>query len=387
MNNLKFSEMAIEDIQQRLAALDLDKLRESALQDIRSGKKTRRQQGVKLLRALEGLRRNNAAPEDLVISRVPVVPAAFRPYTMAGDTFVPGDANELYSDLVKAVNTHKESEAVFGPGQSHDTARYLRKAVDAAYGYDDSPNPKIKNRGVSGLMQKILGSGPKTSWVQSKLLAKPQDYVGRGVISPDPELGMDELGIPEDMAWELFDAHIRREMASQGIPVTRALELIKKRDPKARQILDNKLKTHPVIYTRAPAWHRHNVVSGYAKITDGNNINISPLVTAGFNADFDGDTMGVHAPALPAAIKDAKEKLLPSKMLFSIRSRDTTLPQPKHEALLGLASAQLNPSGVVHKFNSREEALAAINAGAIKLQDQVEFPDLGLAAAKGLDSL
>lgn len=365
--------MAIEDIAELLGSVDLESMRQSALADIRSGKKTKRAQGVKVLRAVSGLQRANVKPTDLLISKVPVIPAAFRPYTTAGDTFIPGDANELYSDLVKAVKLHEEHAQVFGNVPRSETARYVREAARATYGYADSPNPKIKGRSVSGFLQKILGGNPKTSWVQQKLLAKPQDFVGRGVISPDPDLGMDELGLPEYMAWDLFDAHVRRALSARGVPVSRALELIKARHPLAKQVLEQEMKDKPVIYSRAPAWHKQNVISGYAKIADGDNIMISPYVTAGVAGDFDGDTMAVHVPAMSEAIKDAQEKLLPSKMLFSVRSRDTTLPQPKHEMTLGLASAQLNPSGVVHKVSSQEEALEGIRNGSIKLQDQVEI--------------
>lgn len=365
--------MSINALAQKLNEMDLGQMRETALADIRSGKKTKRQAGVKLLRAIDGLQRNQMRPADLLITKVPVIPAAFRPYTMAGDTFVPGDANELYSDLIKATQIHSENSRLLGDQGSPETAGYVRNAVRAVYGYGDSPNPKIKSRKVSGFLSKILGGNPKTSWVQQKLLAKPQDFVGRGVISPDPDLGMDEVGIPEDMAWDLYDAHVRRAMAAQGIPVSRALEMIKARNPKAKMILESEMRSKPVIYSRAPAWHKHNVISGYAKITDGHNIMISPLVTAGLAGDFDGDTMGVHVPAMPEALKDAREKLLPSKMLFSVRNRDTTLPQPKHEMVLGTASAQLNPSGVVHRFATQEEALGAIKAGQVKLQDQVEI--------------
>lgn len=371
--------MSVSDIARRLESLDLDQLRASALADIRSGKKTRRQKGVKLLRAVDGMQRNKVRPSDLLITRVPVIPPAFRPYTMAGDTFIPGDANELYSDLIKAVDIHRENSQLFGDSGSPDTARYVRQAVKAAYGYDDSPNPKIKSRKVSGFLTKILGSNPKSSWVSSKLLAKPQDFVGRGVISPDPELTMDEVGVPEDMAWELFDAHVRRSLTAQGIPVSRALQMMKDRHPIARRTLETEMREKPVIYSRAPSWHRHNVISGYAKMRDGHNITISPLITAGVAGDFDGDTMSMHSPMLPEAIKDAREKILPSKMLFSVRSRDSTLPQPKHEMIGGLANAQLNPSGTVHRFGTKDEALAGIKAGQVKLHDQVEIgPPIGL---------
>lgn len=367
--------MAIEDITRQLEGLDLAKMREEALKDVRSGKKTRRQSGVRLLRAVDGLQRAGAQPKDLVITKVPVLPAAFRPYTTAGSTFIPGDANELYSDLIKATQIHAENKALFGPSGVKGIESYIRKAVKATYGFEDSPNPKIAGRKVSGLLTKILGSNPKTSWVASKLLAKPQDFVGRGVISPDPELGMDEIGIPEDMAWDIFNPHVRRALAAQGIPLSRALRLIQDREPLAKTALDTYMADNPVVYSRAPAWHKHSVLGSYAMIKEGDNIKISPYTTAGLGADFDGDTCAVHAPVLPEAISDTKEKLMPSKMLFSIRSRDATLPVPKHEMVLGVCAAQLNPSEVIHSFGSKEEALQAIKAGQVKLQDRVVVPD------------
>ena len=123
--------MAFEDIAQRLESMDLAAMRESALADIRSGKKTKRQRGVKLLRAIDGLQRAGVHPKDLIIRKVPVIPAAFRPYTTAGSTFIPGDANELYSDLIKATQIHSENRELFGPQGTKGIDRYSRHAVPA----------------------------------------------------------------------------------------------------------------------------------------------------------------------------------------------------------------------------------------------------------------
>jgi DNA-directed RNA polymerase beta' subunit len=282
--------MAAHHVLEALKGLDLERMREEAYADVRSGKKTRRQKAVKVLRALEGLERSGASPEDLMVSRVPVIPPQFRPYAVAGETFIPGDANELYSDLIRAVQTERQAREVLGPQGTRASRRYIRQAVRAAYGYDESPNPKIKSRRISGLFQKIIGSGPKVSFVQSKLVSKPQDFVGRGVISPDPELGMDEVGIPEKMAWEIFAPHIRRRLAAQGIPASRAIRMIKDHDPTARRALDAEMRERPVNISRAPAWHKFNFISSYAKIAEGDNIKVSPLTTQGMGADHDGDS-------------------------------------------------------------------------------------------------
>ena len=274
-------------IAEMLEEIDLDEMERQAYEDIRSGKVTKRQKGVKVLRAVKGLKRAGAQPKDLLIDRVPVIPPQFRPYTMAGQTFVPGDANELYADLINARKIQDQADQVLG--DDPDANRYVRHAVRAAFGYEDSPNPKIRNRKVSGLMQKVLGSGPKTSFVQSKLVSKPQDMVGRAVISPGADLGMDEIEIPEAMAWEIYSPRIRRGLVARGIPPSRALKLEKDRDPAARQVLDQLLKTYPVMSSRSPAWHHFSYLSFWPKITEGDNVLVNPYVTAGLGADFDGD--------------------------------------------------------------------------------------------------
>lgn len=98
-----------------------------------------------------------------------------------------------------------------------------------------------------------------------------------------------------------------------------------------------------------------------------------PYTFATAGGTFVQDTIAVHTPSLPEAVEDAKNKLMPSKMLFSIRNRDTTLPVPKHEMLLGAFSAQLKPSGKVHAFANQEEALRAYDAGLVNASDQVIF--------------
>lgn len=285
--------MSIQDL---LASLDLEALERQAYEDVRSGKKTRRQKGVKMLRAVSGLKRSGVSPSELLIDRVPVIPAQYRPYSAAGDTFIPGDANELYADLIKARKIQDQTEDILGPDK--ETDRYVRQAVRAAFGYEDSPNPKLRARKISGLMQKILGSGPKTSFVQQKLLAKPQDFTGRAVIEPDPELGMDEIGVPADMAWEIYSPFIRRRLISKGIPATRALKLEKDRDNAALQAMLEEMKERPVMAARAPAWHHHNYLSFWPKLKEGNSIFISPYTTAGFGADFDGDAQFAYVQVL-----------------------------------------------------------------------------------------
>lgn len=358
-----------------LADVDLDALEAKQHEILRSGKVSKRKDAVKTLHAIAGLKRNNASPKDLLIQRVPVIPPAFRPYTAMGTTFVSGSANELYKDLFDMRDAFEASRKALGDRNVAGERRALHDAVKAVYGFGPPVTSKSQQRNVPGFLQQIVGNQAKFGWVQRKLLSKTQDQVARGVITPNPDLSIDEVGVPEDMAWSMYQNFLRRRLVRQGMPRLQALEHIKMRTPVARQALDKETEERWVIYSRSPAWHRQNVISGKVKLVKGNTIQISPMVAAGLNADYDGDQMNIHVPATDESLEEARTILRPSRMVFSIKDQERIVPELKHEQVLGLYAATQRPAKAVHRFASQEEALKAIRQRKISLSDDVEFPD------------
>jgi len=279
-------------IMRALQGLNMDEAEKDAYAEIKSGKVTRRDKAVRTLNILQGLRRNNIEPHHLMITKIPVIPAQFRPFSVAGRTFVPGDANELYRDLFNARDVYKEHVRDFGHQNAGDARLTLYGAMKAVMGYGEPVNQKTQVRGVSGFLKKIIGSGPKHSWLMSKMLAKPVDTVGRGVIVPNPDFHIDQIGIPEEMAWGTMAPYIQQRLVRSGMSSVDAVLAIKNRDGRARKALE--LETaeghgRPYILSRAPAWHKHSVVAGWAKIIPGHTIQINPYISTGLNADYDGD--------------------------------------------------------------------------------------------------
>jgi hypothetical protein len=363
-----------EAIQHALGRLDLDKLEEDAMTVVRKKLKSKRPDAVKILGYVKGLRTMGYHPKDLMLTRVPVIPPQFRPYAVAGDTFVPGDSNELYRDLINLRGVHTELEGKLGPRGAAFNKLNIYDAVSALYGFGDPTSPKTRERGVSGFLKKVVGPSPKYGFVQRKLLSKNQDFVGRAVIGVDPDLGLDEIAVPDEQLWEMLAPHVQRRLVRGGMTPSEALKAIKERTGHASKALDIELSREhgrPIIYSRAPSWHKYNVVAGWAKRIPGNTVRINNLVTTGLNADFDGDTLNVHAPASPDAVKDAKEKLMPSKMLFSIKDPDKVVPLPKQEMILGLFTAQRRPAKRVFDFPDEQTALAAIRSGKVSMSDEV----------------
>ncbi len=360
-------------IEHALGKLNLDDLEKEHMDVVKSKRVSKRPRAVHVLNAIEGMRRNNLTPSDLMIRNVPVIPPAFRPFSVVGNTFVPGDANELYRDLVQLKDAHRDAEATFGEAGSADSRLALFDSVRALYGYADPVLPKTKQRGVAGFLRQISGTSPKFSWVQRKLLSKPQDSVSRGTIAVDPNLGLDEIGIPREHAWVKYAPYVQRRLVTSGMSLTDALDNITKQTPYALKALENELKVRPIIYSRAPSWHKFNTLAGHPRLVDGNTIMINPLVTTGLNADFDGDAINLHVPSHPDSVAEAYEKLLPSKMLTSIRDQDDVVPKLKHEQLLSLFTAVHRPAKAHHVFASRQQALEAIKAGKVRLSDEIEI--------------
>lgn len=362
-----------EAIAYALSKINLDGLREKHLQIIKSGAKSKRTKSVQALNAIEGLKRNNLTPDKLLIKRVPVIPPAFRPFSVVGNTFVPGDANELYRDLFQYKNVHDEAQSILGNKGSAQAKLDLYDTVKALYGYGTPIATKTKQRGVAGFLTQVTGSNPKYSYFQRKLISKPQDSVSRGTIAVDPDLSLDEIGVPLDMAWTMYAPYIQRRLIQNGMTPASALQNIKDRSDYARKALDKEVQERPVIYSRAPSWHKFNVLAGRPKLIEGNTIAINPLVTTGLNADFDGDAMNLHVPSMPDSVDEAWKKLMPSKMLFSIRNQDQVVPLPKQELILGLYTANKRDAKAKHVFDTEEDALKAIRAGAVSLSDDVEI--------------
>jgi DNA-directed RNA polymerase subunit beta' len=356
-----------------LSKINLDGLKEKHLQIIKSGAKSKRTKSVQTLNAIEGLQRNNLTPEKLLIKNVPVIPPAFRPFSVIGNAFVPGDANELYRDLFQYRNMYAETKNLLGDKGSAQARLDLYDTVKSLYGYGTPVAQKSRQRGVAGFLTQVTGTNPKYSYFQRKLISKPQDSVARGTIAVDPELSLDEIGVPLDMAWTMYAPYIQRRLVQNGMSAVSALQNIKDRSDYARKALDKEVAERPVIYSRAPSWHKFNVLAGRPKLIEGNTIAINPLVTTGLNADFDGDAMNLHVPSQKDAVDEAWKKLMPSKMLFSIRNQDQVVPLPKQELILGLYTANKREAKAKHVFNTEADAINAIRTGAINLSDEVEI--------------
>ena len=215
-------------------------------------------------------------------------------------------------------------------------------------------------------------SRPKFSFLQKKLLSTTTDLVGRSVIAPDADLDMDSVGLPENQAWEVYKPFVIRRLVRRGTPPLRAAQEAKDRTDRARQAMIDEMKERPVFMSRAPVLHRYGVMAFWPKLISGDTLKVSPLIVKGFNADFDGDMMNFHVPVSDDAVKDAVEKMLPSKNLFSIRDFQVhQLPSNEFSAGLYEGSTAKKKGATEQVFRTTKDVVAAWRSGELDASDPV----------------
>lgn len=279
-----------------LSDIDIDKDLEQAKQDFKYGPKSKKQQALNRIMALDGLKNNRMKPEEFMITKVPVIPPKFRPYSIMGkDTFLPGDANELYQDVINMAHTQGEILQELGPDEADKNVPNVYKSLKALYGYGEPASRKLKQRGVSGFLQKLIGGTSKFSQWNRNVISKPVDFSARGVIDANPEISMDELGIPYEMGFEIYSPYIQRELVKRGLSPKDALQNIKDQTKMAKDALQAVVdRGRWITASRAPSWHKFNVLGFKPVFHEGKNILLPPVVSSGLGADFDGDCQWGH---------------------------------------------------------------------------------------------
>ena len=321
---------------------------------------------VRRIRFLKALISNNIQLDDLFWDAVPVLPPIFRPVGFGVGTDVPviSDLNYLYKNLMElnGVLSELRREGIDNPQD------YLRlyQGLRALAGLDQPVHPKLRAQNIAGALRLIIGDRPKEGIVQRKLLGGTVDLVGRATIIPNPNLGIDEVSIPEKMAWEIYKPYIVRRLVKKGHERTQAVKKVINQDEDAKRALLEEMDVRPVIISRAPVLWKFGVMAAWPRLTKNNTIEIHPFLVSGFGADFDGDTMQVHVPADPEAVKEATEKMMPSKAVTGL-TRFTAQHTPTMEYLGGLYYlSTLKGQGQPIRFPNVKALIEALKENRIK---------------------
>ena len=361
-------------IQEALTKINLPKAIEQAREDIKSGRKTLRDAAVRKLGFLKSAETTGVHPKDWMLTKVPVIPPLFRPVSTMGSKKLPliDDPNYLYKELFDANNVLKEASGALADFGDERVSAY--RALKGVTGLGDPQHPKNVERNVKGFLTKIFGSSPKFGTVQRKLLSSTVDLVGRAVITPNPDLDMDEVALPEEKAWDIYKPFVVRGLVRRGMPRMQALQAVDEQNKAAFEELNKQMNSRPIVINRAPVLHRYGVMAFHPRLTKNKVMEVNPVITKGFGADFDGDAMQYHVPSTDAAAQEAVDKMLPSKNLFSAGSfKAHYVPNKDYQTGLYLASSRTNTKTKPRVYSSRQDAIAAYKRGEINVDTPVHI--------------
>ena len=219
-------------------------------------------------------------PEDYRLKYILVLPIAFRNERLGFYKTFQDDLNVLYRNVLiqnTRLRTLMEKEdtppckLVLAQKRPH---KAIKSLFFGGYVYGKS------RRGIANILI------DKQGLIRGHLAGKRADYSGRSVIISDSALHLNEVGFP-DIIWNKIFPGI------------------------------DKSEKPLVLLNRQPSLHRYSFQAFRALCHErGDVICLNPYVCKPFNADYDGDTIAVHVPRKPDAVKEA-EKLFPTNNLLS----------------------------------------------------------------------
>lgn len=246
---------------------------------------TKKDQLFRKMKYLRGLNRLGKNTDAYFLDTIPVLPPRLRGVIPLDDgNLVISDANYGYRDVI-GVNKALDEDEKLGLGEKNSLVSDLYKATKALQGFGD---PISKGKDFKGVMEVIKGARNKVGYFQGKVVKRRQEVSARSTITPDPNLGLDEVALPEDIAWKIFEPHTRRQM-SLSYSGLEAQKMIDNRHPAARKALENVMDERLVFVNRSPTLHRGSVLALKPRMHSGDSIKIPNLITGPLNADFDGD--------------------------------------------------------------------------------------------------
>lgn len=289
----------------------------------------------KRIRAIAPMLEQDIKPTDLFFTRMPILPPRFRTVSVinGGDTNIAADVNFLYKRMIDAAEDLKTAKEQLPGEYQVDARNAFYNSINAVVGLMPTDDPKLEAKGVSGLLKWAFGKGsPKFSAIQRKVFGSNLDMGGLGTIAPDSNLSIDQVGIPEESAWSMYEPFVVRELRQRGYSMVNAMKAVLDRNDEARKELEKVMSKRPVLLNRAPTLWRYGIQGMYPVIVPGRAIRVNPNVCKGFGADFDGDSV-----------------LTSTKIAFSREIFKTIVDKSQNDAILSPEQAKEGDNTMLQK--------------------------------------
>jgi len=374
------AEMGAEAFLDILQRIDLEALSKELWIEVRTTKsKQKRKKATSRLKVVEAFLRSGNKPEWMIMSYLPVIPPDLRPMVqLDGGRFATSDLNDLYRRVINRNNRLKRLLELGAPNVIiRNEKRMLQEAVDSLI--DNSQRGKaLSRRGrreLKSLSDMLKG---KKGRFRRNLLGKRVDYSGRSVIVVGPKLKLYQCGLPKKMALELFRPFVIGGLVKRGYAanVKGARRMIERNRQEVWEVLEDVIKDRPVLLNRAPTLHRLGIQAFEPLIIEGSAIQLHPLVTTAFNADFDGDQMAVHVPLSQKAVEEARRLMLSSKNLLKPADGEPII-SPGKDMVLGVYYLTMEDpfdyKGEGSTFGSIDEVIIAFELEKVEVHSNINL--------------
>jgi DNA-directed RNA polymerase subunit A' len=298
--------------------------------------------------ALMGLDPTFARPEWKILTVLPVPPSSVRPsITLESGVRSEDDLTHKLVDIIRINERLKENIDAGAPQLIiEDLWELLQYHVTTYFDNETSGIPPARHRSGRSLRtiaQRLKG---KEGRFRSNLSGKRVDFSARTVISPDPIISINEVGVPIDIAKLLtiperinkFNLVQMKALIENGPdnhpganyiirPDGRRIDLRFPRDRKTiadsveiGYVVERHLKDGDVVlFNRQPSLHRMSIMAHHVRVLPYKTFRLNLCVCPPYNADFDGDEMNLHVPQSEEARAEALVLMLVQEQILSPR--------------------------------------------------------------------
>jgi DNA-directed RNA polymerase subunit A' len=283
---------------------------------------------------LLGFNPKAARPEWMVLQVLPVPPVYVRPsITLESGIRSEDDLTHKLVDIIRINQRLKENMDAGAPTLIiQDLSELLQYHVTTYFNNEASGIPPARHRSgraLKTLSQRLKG---KEGRFRSNLSGKRVDFSARTVVSPDPNLDINEVGVPIEVAMRLsvpekvteWNLEEMRKLVINGpekypgaLYIIRPdgkrirLEFVSDREKVAEAlmpgfIVERHLKNGDIaIFNRQPSLHRMSIMAHRVRVLPYKTFRLHLCVCPPYNADFDGDEMNLHIPQSEEARTEA----------------------------------------------------------------------------------
>jgi len=350
---------------------------------------------------LFGINQNSAQPEWMVLTVLPIPPVTMRPsITLETGERSEDDLTHKLGDIVRINQRLFENINAGAPEIIiEDLWDLLQYHITTFFDNEVAQLPPARHR--SGQPLKTLSSRIKSKEgrIRHNLAGKRTNFSARTVISPDPMLDINEVGVPFIMAMKLtvperlteWNKDYLKEFVKRGPKNYPGANYIIRPDGRRKKITDETkealleelqpgfiVERHLMdgdvsVFNRQPSLHRMSMMCHRVKVLPGLTLRLNPAVCAPYNADFDGDEMNLHIPQTEEARAEAE-------ILMEVQ---TQLISPRYGlSIIGCNQDAISGNYMLTKYLTlpREEAVDLLSAAG--MEDFSKLPNKTIVTGK-----